>query len=81
MGGGGGLFSSISYPTTTVSNKHEAQVIRLQLWAYEFADSWDLLFGLGFYIILGPSVEIIGAETIAKNDENLLNRCTGQGFV
>jgi hypothetical protein len=26
----------------------------------------DFLFGLGFYVVLGPSTEIIGAEKIAE---------------
>ncbi len=33
---------------------------------------YNLLFGLDFYIVLGPSTEIIGAETIAENQENTL---------
>jgi hypothetical protein len=36
---------------------------------------------LDFYFALGPSIEIIGAETIAENKENILYECTILSFV
>jgi hypothetical protein len=34
-----------------------------------------------FYVVLGPSTEIIGTETIAENKENILYKWTVRSFV
>jgi hypothetical protein len=36
----------------------------------------DLLFGLDFYLVLGPSAETIEAESTVDNKENILYKCT-----
>jgi hypothetical protein len=41
----------------------------------------DLLFGLDFDVVFGPSTEVKGAETIAENQKTILYRCTVQHFV